>query len=48
MLPLGTSAVTVGFGFLIAFSRTPRSTCADSVLLIPLAHALVAIPLVVA
>ena len=46
MLPLGTSAVTVGFGFLLAFSRAPLDL-RDSVLLVPLAHALIAIPLVV-
>lgn len=46
MLPLGTSGVTVGFGFLLAFSRSPLDL-RDSVFLIPLAHALVAIPLVV-
>jgi thiamine transport system permease protein len=45
MLPLGTSAVTIGFGFLIALDRPVdlRATVA----LIPLAHAVVAIPLVV-
>jgi thiamine transport system permease protein len=46
MLPLGTSAVTVGFGFLLAFSRSPMDL-RDSVLLVPLAQALVAVPLVV-
>ncbi len=45
MLPLGTSAVTLGFGFLVALDapvdlRTWRG-------LIPVAHALVAIPFVV-
>jgi thiamine transport system permease protein len=45
MLPLGTSAVTIGFGFLIAlgFPVDLRATIA----LVPLAHALVAIPFVV-
>lgn len=46
MLPLGVSAVTVGFGFLITLNRPPldlRSTW----VLIPIAQALVALPLVV-
>jgi thiamine transport system permease protein len=46
MLPLGTSAVTVGFGFLIALDEPPLDL-RTSVLLIPLAHALVALPFVV-
>ena len=45
MLPLGTSAVTIGFGFLVALDW-PVDLRA-SVVLIPLAHALVAIPFVV-
>ncbi len=45
MLPLGTSAVTIGFGMLIALDW-PIDLRAN-VLLIPLAHALVAIPFVV-
>ncbi len=45
MLPLGTSAVTVGFGFLVALDR-PIDLRA-SVWIIPIAHALVAIPFVV-
>jgi thiamine transport system permease protein len=45
MLPLGTSAVTIGFGFLIALGR-PIDLRTSPVLL-PLAHALVAIPFVV-
>jgi thiamine transport system permease protein len=45
MLPLGTSAVTIGFGFLVALDQ-PIDLRA-SVLLIPVAHALVAIPFVV-
>lgn len=44
-LPLGTSAVTVGFGLLLAFSRPPLDL-RGSWLMVPLAHALVAIPLV--
>jgi thiamine transport system permease protein len=46
MVPLGTSAVTIGFGFLLAFSHQPLDL-RDSVLLVPLAQALVAIPLVI-
>ena len=46
MLPLGTSAVTVGFGFLLASERAPRGI-ATSPLLVPIAHAVVAIPFVV-
>lgn len=46
MLPLGVSAVTIGFGFLITLDRPPldlRSTP----LLVPVAQAMVALPLVV-
>ena len=46
MLPLGTSAVTLGLGFLIAFSRPPFSLRASPIL-IPLAHTLIAFPFVV-
>ena len=46
MLPLGTSAVTIGFGFLIALDRPPLDL-RSSVWLVPLAHAVVAIPFVV-
>ena len=46
MVPLGTSAVTVGFGFLIALDSPPLDL-RDSVVLVPLAQALVAIPFVV-
>lgn len=46
MLPLGTSAVTVGFGFLITLDAPPLDL-RTSVLLIPLAHSLVALPFVV-
>lgn len=45
MLPLGTSAVTIGFGFIVALDW-PVDLRA-SVWLIPIAHALVAIPFVV-
>jgi thiamine transport system permease protein len=46
MLPIGTSAVTLGLGFIIALSRPPLDLRA-SILLIPLAHTLVAFPFVV-
>ncbi len=46
MLPLGTSAVTVGFGFLITLDRPPLDL-RDSWLLVPLAQALVGVPFVV-
>ena len=44
-LPLGTSAVTVGFGMVLAFSRPPLDLRA-SWWLVPIAHTLVAVPLV--
>ncbi|RLC98436.1 MAG: iron ABC transporter permease [Chloroflexi bacterium] len=46
MLPLGTSAVTLGFGYIIALDRPPLNL-RTSPLLIPLAHTLVAFPFVV-
>ncbi len=46
MLPLGVSAVTVGFGFLITLNRPPLDL-RSSWFLIPIAQALVALPLVV-
>lgn len=46
MLPLGTSAVTLGLGFIIALDRPPLDLRA-SPLLVPLAHTLVAFPFVV-
>ena len=46
MLPLGTSAVTLGFGFILVFNRPPLDV-ASFPLLIPLAHSLVALPFVV-
>lgn len=46
MLPLGVSAVTVGFGLLITLDRPPLDL-RDSPLLVPIAQALVALPLVV-
>lgn len=45
MLPLGTSAVTIGLGFLVALDRP--FDLRTSPLLVPLAHALVAVPFVV-
>jgi thiamine transport system permease protein len=46
MLPLGTSAVTLGLGFIVALDRPPLDLRA-SPLLAPLAHTLVALPFVV-
>lgn len=46
MLPLGVSAVTLGFGFLITLDRPPVDLRTSS-LLIPVAQAMVALPLVV-
>lgn len=46
MLPLGVSAVTVGFGFLIALDAPPLDL-RSSPALVPIAQALVALPLVV-
>jgi thiamine transport system permease protein len=46
MVPLGTSAVTVGFGMLLALGRPPLDL-RDSSLIVPLAQALVGIPFVV-
>lgn len=46
MLPLGVSAVTVGFGFLVALDEPPLDL-RTSPLLIPAAQAVIAIPFVV-
>ena len=46
MLPLGTSAVTLGFGLLITFDSDPVDL-RSSIVIVPLAHALVGIPFVV-
>ncbi|HZK05100.1 MAG TPA: iron ABC transporter permease [Actinomycetaceae bacterium] len=46
MLPLGVSAVTVGFGFLITLDRPPLDL-RSSVVLVPIAQAVVALPMVV-
>lgn len=45
MLPLGTSAVTIGFGFVVALDWP--IDLRTSLILVPIAHALVAIPFVV-
>ncbi len=46
MLPLGISAVTIGFGFLITLDRPPLDL-RSSWVLVPIAQAMVALPLVV-
>jgi thiamine transport system permease protein len=46
MLPLGTSAVTLGLGFIVALNRPPLDL-RTSPLLIPFVHTLVAFPFVV-
>jgi len=46
LLPLGTSAVTLGFGYILALDRPPLNLRASPWLL-PLAHTLVAFPFVV-
>lgn len=46
MLPIGTSAVTIGFGMLITFDRPPFDWRA-SWWLVPVGHALIAVPFVV-
>jgi thiamine transport system permease protein len=46
MLPLGTSAVTLGLGFLLTFNNPPIDVKSFP-LLIPIAHSLVALPFVV-
>jgi len=47
MVPLGVSSATLGLGTLLAFGRPPVDLRATG-LLVPMAHALVAVPLVVA
>lgn len=44
LLPLGVSAVTVGFGFLITWGRV---SWLDSALIVPVAQSVVALPLVI-
>jgi thiamine transport system permease protein len=46
LLPLGASAVTLGFGYLLAFGRPPLSLAASPAL-VPVAHTLAAFPFVV-
>lgn len=46
MLPLGVSAVTIGFGFLVALDEPPLDLRGSS-WLVPVAQAMVALPLVV-
>ena len=46
MLPLGVSAVTLGFGFLVTLNQPPLDLRSSPVL-VPIAQALVALPLVV-
>jgi thiamine transport system permease protein len=46
MLPLGTSAVTIGFGMLITFDTAPVDWRAEP-WLVPVGHALIAVPFVV-
>ena len=46
MLPLGTSAVTLGLGFIIVFNQPPIDARSFP-LLMPIAHSLVALPFVV-
>lgn len=46
MLPIGTSAVTIGFGMLITFDRAPYDW-RGAWWIVPVGHALVAVPFVV-
>ncbi|HPW69805.1 MAG TPA: iron ABC transporter permease [Deltaproteobacteria bacterium] len=46
MLPLATSAVTLGFGYIVALDEPPLNLRA-SLIIVPLAHTLVAYPFVV-
>ncbi|QPP10500.1 iron ABC transporter permease [Streptomyces bathyalis] len=46
MLPLGTSAVTVGFGFLVALDEPPLDL-RSSWMIVPIAQALVGVPFVI-
>lgn len=46
MLPLGTSAVTLGLGYVVTFNQPPLDVRSFP-LLIPIAHSLVALPFVV-
>lgn len=46
MLPLATSAVTLGLGYIVAFNRAPFNL-RSSLALVPIAHTLVALPFVI-
>ncbi|MCS6845694.1 MAG: iron ABC transporter permease [Caldilineales bacterium] len=46
LLPLGTSAVTLGFGYIVALGRPPLNL-RTSLALVPLAYTLIAMPFVV-
>lgn len=46
MIPLGTSAVTVGFGFIIVFDEPPLDL-RSSLWIVPIAHAIIAMPFVI-
>lgn len=46
MLPLATSAVTLGFGYIIALDKPPLNL-RTSIVLVPIAHTLVAYPFIV-
>ena len=46
MLPLATSAVTLGFGYIITLNAPPLNL-RDSLIIVPIAHTLVAFPFVV-
>ena len=46
LLPLGASAVTLGFGYILALGRPPLDLIASPIL-VPIAHTLVAFPFVV-
>ncbi|HHB90465.1 MAG TPA: iron ABC transporter permease [Anaerolineae bacterium] len=45
MLPLGTSAVTLGFGYIVALNRPPLNL-RTSLIIVPIAHTLIAFPFV--
>jgi len=45
MLPLGTSAVTLGFGYIVTLNRPPLNL-RTSLLIVPIAHTLIAFPFV--
>ena len=45
MLPLGTSAVTLGFGYIVALSHPPLNL-RTSLIIVPIAHTLIAFPFV--